>query len=138
MSNLKFCINSYATFSYFFMLCNLNEDISIIFPIDFFLLKHNLIIFIHFIYMKYLIYYLVIINIITFIVWGIDKRKARHHKRRISEKTLLILSILWWRIGAIFAIDTFRHKTIKSRFVWKLYLIWIIWIIWLIIYSLLV
>ncbi|MCR5411777.1 MAG: DUF1294 domain-containing protein [Patescibacteria group bacterium] len=41
----------------------------------------------------FLIYFLSI-NVITFIIWGIDKRKAKHQKRRIKERTLLFFSLL--------------------------------------------
>ena len=41
----------------------------------------------------YLLAYIILINLITFIIRGIDKRKAKHHKRRISESTLLGLSL---------------------------------------------
>ena len=76
----------------------------------------------------YLLTYIILINLITFIIRGIDKRKAKHHKRRISENTLLRLSLAWGRIGAISAIGFFRHKTIKSSFLWRFYLIGFIWI----------
>jgi len=46
------------------------------------------------------LYYLLIINIITFILWGIDKRKAIKKQWRIKEKTLLILTALGGFIGA--------------------------------------
>ena len=42
--------------------------------------------------MYYLLGYFIIINVLTFLLWGIDKRKAQHNKRRIKEKTLLIIS----------------------------------------------
>lgn len=70
-----------------------------------------------------------LINLITFLIWGIDKWKARKGKWRISEKTLLILSLCGGRVGAILAIEVFKHKTIKSNFLWKFYLIGIFWII---------
>ncbi|MBO4203778.1 DUF1294 domain-containing protein [bacterium] len=42
--------------------------------------------------MKIFCAYIVIINLVTFIVRGIDKRKSVLKRRRISEKTLLYLS----------------------------------------------
>ena len=44
--------------------------------------------------MKYLIIYLVIINIITFIIFGLDKYFAIKNKFRISEATLFCLYIM--------------------------------------------
>ena len=41
-----------------------------------------------------LVYYLLGINAVTFIVYGIDKYKAKKAKWRISEATLLLLAVL--------------------------------------------
>lgn len=62
------------------------------------------------------ILYLSLINLITFMVFAIDKRKARLQKWRISEGTLLCLSIIGGSIGALAAMYTFRHKTRKIKF----------------------
>ncbi len=48
-----------------------------------------------------LLYYLTGINILTFLVYGIDKWKARKNRWRISEATLLILAIIGGSIGAL-------------------------------------
>ena len=58
-----------------------------------------------------------LINIITFIVMGIDKKKAKYGKWRISESMLFILVLLGGGIGGIAGMYTFRHKTKKMRFV---------------------
>ena len=42
-----------------------------------------------------LAYYLLGINAVTFIVYGIDKYKAKKAKWRISEATLLLLAVTW-------------------------------------------
>ena len=47
-----------------------------------------------------LLYYLIIINFVTFIVYGIDKVKAKQGSWRISEATLLILAVIGGSIGA--------------------------------------
>ena len=49
---------------------------------------------------SYLAYYLLAINAVTFIVYGIDKYKAKKAKWRISEATLLLLGVLGGSIGA--------------------------------------
>ena len=49
---------------------------------------------------SYLAYYLLAINAVTFIVYGIDKYKAKKAKWRISEATLLLLAVLGGSIGA--------------------------------------
>ena len=59
--------------------------------------------------------YLLIINIITFIIYGIDKYKSIKHKYRISESTLIILPILGGALGAFLGMIIFHHKTKKKK-----------------------
>lgn len=66
---------------------------------------------------------MLIINIIGFTVFGIDKRKAIKHKRRISESSLLILTFLGGTIGALLGMLIFRHKISKKSFLLKFGLI---------------
>lgn len=73
-------------------------------------------------------YYLLIINIITFIMYGIDKHKSIKNKYRISEKTLIILPILGGPIGAFFGMITFHHKTQKKKFIILIPLLLLIWV----------
>jgi len=70
--------------------------------------------------------YLIIINIITFIIYGIDKYKSIKNKYRISEATLIILAILGGTFGAFFGMITFHHKTKKKKFI----IIPVIMLIW--------
>ncbi len=67
--------------------------------------------------MIYVYYYLFLINIISFIVYGIDKYKSKKNKNRISEKTLLLLSAFGGCFGSIFAMNIFSHKTKKKKFI---------------------
>ena len=73
-------------------------------------------------------YYLLIINIITFIIYGIDKYKSIKHKYRISEATLIILAILGGAIGAFLGMITFHHKTQKRVFIILIPVIMLIWV----------
>lgn len=82
--------------------------------------------------MKPFIALFLILNLVTFGVYGIDKLRARLHLSRISEKTLLALAIAGGSVGAVFAQKLFRHKTRKFR-----YRIWIILSIQFIIFELL-
>ena len=66
--------------------------------------------------LKYLIIYLIVINLIAFFARYLDKRKAKYGKWRIPEQTLLILAIIGGSIGGIAGMYTFRHKTQKPRF----------------------
>ena len=54
--------------------------------------------------------YLALINIITFIVFGVDKYKARNHKWRVPEATLFLLALIGGSVGAILGMYTFRHN----------------------------
>ena len=63
-----------------------------------------------------LAYYLLAINVVTFIVYGIDKYKAKKAKWRISEATLLLLAVLGGSIGAWMGMKVWHHKTIHKKF----------------------
>ena len=63
-----------------------------------------------------LTYYLLAINAVTFIVYGIDKYKAKKAKWRISEATLLLLAVLGGSIGAWMGMKVWHHKTMHKKF----------------------
>ena len=63
-----------------------------------------------------LAYYLLAINVVAFIVYGIDKYKAKKAKWRISEATLLLLAILGGSIGAWMGMKVWHHKTMHKKF----------------------
>ena len=60
---------------------------------------------------RVLVIYLVCINIFSFLLFGIDKRRAKAHAYRISEKGLFLSAILGGSIGAILGMHLFHHKT---------------------------
>lgn len=64
-----------------------------------------------------IILYIVLINLITFFVMWLDKRKAKKGRWRIPENTLLLLVLLGGGIGGIAGMYTFHHKTQKLKFV---------------------
>lgn len=66
--------------------------------------------------MKYLILYLVIINVVTLYLYGIDKRRAQRKKWRIPEAVLLLFAALGGSIGAWIAMKAFHHKTQHKKF----------------------
>ena len=76
-----------------------------------------------------LLYYLIVINIVTFLVYGIDKWKAKQGSWRISEATLLILAAIGGSIGALLGMKIWHHKTMHKKFKYSLPLILIIQII---------
>lgn len=65
---------------------------------------------------SYLTYYLLAINAVTFIVYGIDKYKAKKAKWHISEATLLLLAVLGGSIGAWIGMKVWHHKTMHKKF----------------------
>lgn len=65
---------------------------------------------------KIAIYYLVIINLITFITYGVDKLKAKKGYWRIPESTLLLLAFVGGSMGAWLGMQTFHHKTLHKKF----------------------
>ena len=61
-----------------------------------------------------LLYYLIVINVVTFLVYGIDKWKAKQGSWRISEATLLILAAIGGSIGALLGMKIWHHKTMHK------------------------
>ena len=101
-----------------------------------------------------LLYYLIVINIVTFVVYGIDKAaskrgqkqtclhsaereqarpkvkwKAKQGSWRISEATLLIFAVIGGSIGALLGMKIWHHKTMHKKFKYGLPLIFIIQIL---------
>ena len=76
-----------------------------------------------------IIYILIVINVITFLIYGIDKWKAKQGSWRISEVTLLLLAVIGGSIGALLGMKVWRHKTQHKKFKYGLPLILIIQII---------
>lgn len=66
--------------------------------------------------MRNVIYYLLVINIYSFIVMVLDKWKAKNKAYRISENTLLLNAILGGSFGSILGMYIFHHKTKKKKF----------------------
>jgi uncharacterized membrane protein YsdA (DUF1294 family) len=62
-------------------------------------------------------FYLLIINLISFALFFIDKQKSKRDKWRIKESTLHFVSFLGGTLGSIAAMILFHHKTKKPMFV---------------------
>jgi uncharacterized membrane protein YsdA (DUF1294 family) len=63
-----------------------------------------------------IIYALLALNLITFIIYGIDKFKTKKSKWRIPESTLLLLALIGGSIGAWLGIKVWHHKTQHKKF----------------------
>lgn len=68
--------------------------------------------------LQLLLGYLLLMNLIAFVLMGLDKRRARRDKWRISEKTLFLPAVLGGSLGAILGMRLFHHKTKHWYFVW--------------------
>lgn len=77
-------------------------------------------------FLNIILIYLVIINIITFFVYGIDKLKAKKYWWRIPETTLLILAGIGGTIGAWLGMRIWHHKTMHKKFKYGIPTIFII------------
>jgi uncharacterized membrane protein YsdA (DUF1294 family) len=60
--------------------------------------------------------YLILINIIAFIMYGADKRKAVKRQWRIPERTLIGVAVLGGGFGALLGMRVFHHKTKHPKF----------------------
>lgn len=66
--------------------------------------------------MKIFMWYIIIVNSVSFLAMYIDKNKARKGKWRISEKNLFLLAFIFGSIGVFMGMQTFRHKTKHTKF----------------------
>lgn len=69
---------------------------------------------------------IVIINIVTFIIYGVDKLKAKKGKWRIPENSLIGLAIIGGSIGAYLGMRVWHHKTMHLKFKYGIPLIIVI------------
>ena len=64
----------------------------------------------------YFIIYLIVINIVTFLVMGLDKWKAKRGSWRVQESALFTLVLFGGGVGGILGMIYFHHKTKKLKF----------------------
>ena len=60
---------------------------------------------------SYIATYLITINLIGFVIMGVDKFKAKKRAWRIPESTLFVVALIGGSIGTTAAMHIFRHKT---------------------------
>lgn len=65
--------------------------------------------------------WLVLINLVTFLVFGLDKWKAKRRERcastrRVPEKTLFLLAAAGGSVGALLGMRVWHHKTLHRSF----------------------
>ena len=71
--------------------------------------------------------YFIVINLLTFLLYGLDKYKAIRREWRIPERALLLMAFVGGAFGAISAMRIFRHKTRKGRFRLMIPLFCLLW-----------
>ncbi|MFV0138371.1 DUF1294 domain-containing protein [Empedobacter falsenii] len=71
----------------------------------------------------FLIIALLTINAVAFLLFKIDKRNAILGKRRVSELTLCLITLIGGTIGSLMSMQIYRHKTRKKSFIFKIILI---------------
>lgn len=77
----------------------------------------------YYIHMKWLLLYLLIINILTSALYLYDKWMARKNAWRVSEKMLLLCALFGGSPAALYSMRIFRHKTRKTSFQFQLFII---------------
>ena len=60
--------------------------------------------------------YVIIINVVTFFIYGLDKSKAKARQWRIPEAQLIFLAVIGGSVGALAGMKVFHHKTRKPKF----------------------
>jgi len=74
------------------------------------------------------------VNLVAFLAFGVDKWKARRGRHRIPEARLLWLAFLTGFAGAWCGMSVFRHKTLKTSFRVKMFLVTIANPAWLLLW----
>ena len=82
--------------------------------------------------MNVVIVYVLFVNVVTFLMYGVDKWNAMKNQWRIPEKTLFGIAVIGGSIGAYVGMRLFHHKTKKPKFYIGIPLIFVVQIAMLI------
>ena len=66
--------------------------------------------------LTYFLYYLAAINLLLFVLMGVDKAKAKRGSRRFPEATLFFLAVVGGSPGGLLGMAVFHHKTLHPSF----------------------
>ena len=83
---------------------------------------------------EFTIYAVATLNLVTFVAFGIDKWKAAKQRWRIPEATLLLLTWATGLAGGWLGMSVFRHKTQKTSFKVKMFLVSLVNLLWLVLW----
>ena len=72
--------------------------------------------------------YILIVNVLAFVLYGIDKRRSQRKMYRIPENTLLWMARLGGGVGSWLGIKVFHHKTKHKRFMIIVPLWTVLWV----------
>ena len=72
---------------------------------------------------KYLFFTLLLINVLSFFLFKIDKKNSIIGKRRVSELALCFVTLIGGTIGSLMSMQIYRHKTRKKSFIFKIVMI---------------
>lgn len=81
--------------------------------------------------MEPILFYLLIINLVTLFIWGYDKQMAKKNRQRISEIQLLLLVFLGGFLGGVLGVLLFKHKISKRFFLIKFFAVGLLQLIFL-------
>ena len=70
--------------------------------------------------------YLAVVNVLAFVLFGIDKYKAKHDRWRIKEATLIGIAVIGGSAGAWLGMRVWHHKTQHNQFKYGIPLILLI------------
>ena len=76
-----------------------------------------------------LLFYLLIINFVSIIVFIVDKNNSINNRRRVPEKTLHLLELLGGVFGILLFSKIIRHKSSKKSYYIITYIILIFWLV---------
>ncbi len=82
-----------------------------------------------------LLLYLILINILGFVLYGVDKAKSKGRGRRIPERVLLWVARLGGGVGCWMGMMLFRHKTKHDRFMALVPLWTVLWAVALVLLA---
>ena len=83
-----------------------------------------------------IVFYLVILNVLTFLLYGIDKWKAKRSRWRIPESVLLGMAAVGGSVGAWLGMHVWHHKTQHKKFRYGVpailvaQIVLLVWIFW--------
>ncbi len=66
--------------------------------------------------LTYFLYYLAAVNLLLFVLMGVDKAKAKRGSRRVPEATLFFLAVIGGSLGGLLGMAAFHHKTLHKSF----------------------